>query len=155
VTSPEPTEGADPRTAAELAERIDALVHFTHDGGEDSYSRSADAMWQAALLAFEYAAREVGATGFQASWAAMRFLGEALHIDGPYGLVKAEHCVYPQYDEVAKVRGWIEGEWRQWIADKAREHLAKDNPFAVDEVKSHWRRLADATPPDRQLGSVR
>jgi hypothetical protein len=50
------------------------------------------------------------------------------------------------YDEIAKVRGWIEREWRPWIVERAREHLDRDSAHAVLSVLNHWRRLA-AEPP--------
>jgi len=124
----------------------------------DGYNLSADALWKAALLAFNYAAREVGASGFQAEWAALRFYSEALHIDGPFGIVRAENALYPQYDEVAKIRGWIDVEWREWIAEQASTKLAEydANPTTTwtdddgveqttyrvaPRVVAHWRAL--------------
>jgi hypothetical protein len=150
----------NPKSVEELAEQIESIVTFEHDGGEDGYSASADAMWKVALLAFNYAADKVGATGFQASYAALKFYGDAMGIDGPFGIVKAENTVYPQYDEVAKVRGWIESEWRPWIVEQAQKHLDKDAAHAVPSVLNHWRRRrrrlrrparAGRRPGDRDL----
>jgi len=127
-----------PQTAEELAAQIQALVDTDHD-----YSSSADALWKAALLAFNYAANKVGATGFQAGYSALKFYGEALHIDGPFGVVLAEHALYPQYDEVAKVRGWVENEWRPWLIEEAKKKLAEDHGHASLRVVAHWRALAE------------
>ncbi len=126
-----------PKTSEELATQIQALVGAEHD-----YSSSADALWKAALLAFNYAARQVGATGFQAGYSALKFYGEALGIDGPFGVVMADHALYPQYDEVAKVRGWVENEWRPWLIEEAQKKLTEDYGHASTRVVAHWRALA-------------
>jgi len=127
-----------PQTAEELAAQIQALVDADHD-----YNTSADAMWKAALLAFNYAADKVGATGFQAGFAALTFYGEAMGIKGPFGIVEGEHALYPQYDEVAKVRGWIEEKWRPWLIEEAQKKLAEDYGHASTRVVAHWRALAE------------
>jgi len=129
-----------PKTAEELAAQIQALVTLTDDAA-DGYSLAADAMWKAALLAFNYAADQVGATGFQGSWAALKFYGEVLDIKCPFGVVMADHALYPQYDEVEKVRSWIEGEWRPWIIEEARKKLAESVPGSP-KVLARWRALA-------------
>jgi hypothetical protein len=127
-----------PKTIEDLVVEIEALVAFGHN----DYNEAADALWKAALLAFNYAAHQVGATGFQAGFAALKFYGEALHIDGPFGIVKAENALYPQYDEVAKVRDWVETGWRPWLIEQATAKAAGDNTFASPRVLAHWRALA-------------
>lgn len=109
-----------------------------------AYEKSADAMWKAALAAFRYVAREVGASGFQAGWATMQFFRKANFIDGPFGFVKAEDALYPQYDLPEKVRGWVEEEWADWIKEKAEKNLAEDRAVpAVAAVIEHWRKILD------------
>jgi hypothetical protein len=147
-----------PENAAELADLIESLTVFDHDGGGDGYEKSADAMWQAAVAAFNYTARKVGATGFQASWAALRFYGVAMHVDGPFMIVQVHDALYPQYDVPGKVAGFLE-EQRGWLAEQAREKLAKYEarptltytdddgqehtaPTVHPNVVAHWRRLA-------------
>ena len=131
-----------PRTPEELAAQIESLTTIEL-GTTDGYSQAGDALWKAALLAFNYAADQVGATGFQAEWAALRFYGEALSIKGPFGIVMADHALFPQYDEVAKVRDWVESKWRPWLIEQAREALAKDLSLVHPNVIAHWQSLAD------------
>ena len=131
------TDPAAPKTAEELAAQIQAIVGADHD-----YNTSADAMWKAALLAFNYAAHQVGATGFQAGYSALKFYGEALSIKGPFGIVQANNALYPQYDEVGKVRGWVENDWRPWLVEQAKKHLAEDHGHAAARVVAHWQALA-------------
>ena len=131
-----------PHDPDELVELIHSLTEFDHDGGEDGYEASADAMWKAALAAFEYAARRVGATGFQASWAALRFYGEAMHIDGPFGVYRLEDALYPQYDLHGRLTEFIE-ENRGWLREQARDKLndAEMASYAAPRVVAHWRKL--------------
>ena len=140
---------ANPQTPEDLAAQIQALTTITL-GDADGYSQAADALWKAALLAFNYAADQVGATGFQAQFAALKFYGEAVSIDGPFGVVQANNALYPQYDEVAKVRGWVENKWRPWLVEHAKAELAKGNDqWTHPDVTAHWRALAseaDRTP---------
>lgn len=109
------------------------------------YEQSANALWQAALAAFNYVAREAGVSGFQASWAALTFYGKALHIEGPFGVVRGEEALYPQYDLPAKVESWIEEDWADWLKEEAQKRL-DDEIYAVHAapaVREHWEKLAD------------
>lgn len=134
-----------PENSAQLADLIESITVFDHDGGEDGYQQSADAMWKAALAAFEYVARRVGATGFQASWSALRFYGEAMSIDGPFMVVQAHDALYPQYDLQDRLSQWLV-ELRPWLAEQAAAKLERHEAtggIAVDSVVDHWRKLAE------------
>lgn len=128
-------------------ERLDALmtdisnlVDFQHNGSEDGYTASADAMWKAALAAFNFAAKEVGATGFQASWAALKFYSKAMHIDSPFIILKVEDALYPQYDLPARLQTFL-AEQRDWLREQAKEKLAGDLTWVASSVVAHWKRL--------------
>jgi len=139
-------------TATQLANRIYDLVATSND-----YESSADAMWKAALEAFNYVAREVGATGFQASWAALRFYGEAEGIKCPYMVIRAEDALYPQYDLNARVPDFL-AKNVDWLREQAAEKLAayeaepthtytdddgneQTHDSAHPNVVAHWRSL--------------
>jgi hypothetical protein len=134
-----------PANSAELADLIESLTVFDWVDGADGYEKSADAMWQAALAAFEYVARKVGATGFQASWSALRFYGEAMNVRGPFMVVKIEDALYPQYDLPGRLAAYIE-ENRGWLREQAVEKLAgiERDSLVHPNVEAHWRRLAEA-----------
>lgn len=125
---------------------------------EDAYSRSADAMWKCALAAFNYAAHQVGASGFQASWAEMRFLGESRGFKGPFAILDANDMVFPQYDLRAKVEKYLE-EWLPWAAEEARRKMAEyagnrdgDAAFVNTNVWAHWENLAAQSPKENTDG---
>lgn len=143
----------EPTTPAELADVINSFVALA-----DDYDSVADAMWRAALAAFDYAARGVGATGFQASWAALRFYREAERIDGPFLVVRLHDALFPQQDLPGRLAGFIE-ENRDWLREQATKKLAKyetqpsstytdangnevTTPTAAAFVVEHWRKLA-------------
>lgn len=105
------------------------------------YEQSANALWKAALAAFNYVAQEAGVSGFQASWAALTFYGKAMGIKGPYGVVRGEDALYPQYDISARVESWIEEDWADWLKEEAQKRL-DDETFAAPEVRAYWEELA-------------
>ena len=128
---------------AALVAELKAAVTYSYDSGSDGYQQSADAMWKAAVAAFNWAASEVGATGFQASWAALRTYGETMHIDCPFIIVRLEDALYPQYDLPGRLTEFIE-ENRGWLAEQASAKLAaqSDDFPAHPRVVKHWRKLA-------------
>jgi hypothetical protein len=151
---------ARPENAAQLADLIESLTVFDYADGGEGYEKAAEAMWRAALAAFDYTARRVGATGFQASWSALRFYGEAMAVDGPFTVVQVRDALYPQYDLPGRLQQFLD-EQRPWLAEQARLKLAEDQQrqhetytdsdgveqpvlTASPAVVAHWRALAEA-----------
>lgn len=124
----------------DLMTEISNLVDIEH-GGAAGYEASADAMWKAALAVFNFAASEVGATGFQASWAALRFYGEAMSIKGPFLVMKLEDALFPQYDLPGRLAAYLK-EHREWLRQQAKEKLAGDLSYVHPDVLAHWQKLA-------------
>lgn len=125
------------------------LIDGTEVSFDDSgYSASADAMWRAAVAVFNHVASAVGATGFQASWAALRFYGEAMSIDGPFVIIKLADALYPQYDLPGGLQRFID-ENHEWLTAQAREKLLghDDDPLVHPNVLAHWRKLAEGRQP--------
>lgn len=117
------------------------------------YERSANALWKAAAMAFYYASNVVGGTGFQADWAAMQFLKEVKHIDGPFMLVRVANMLYPQCNVPRDVEEFLNSEDSiEWLREQAKAKLAdlrsrlepgQDESEAVaPTVYRHWRMLA-------------
>lgn len=148
----------EPKTVAELTAFIQDTLAADHD-----YETSAQALHDITVAAFNVAARALGSSGFQASWAALRFLGTVNSIDGPYAVVKAEDMVYPQYPTLADRAAQLEREWTPWAADQAREKLAELQQREADglpthpKVIAHWEQLDrdNPVPSSRQIGGDR
>ena len=126
-----------PESLEELTEFIKSKTTEDHD-----YNSASDAMWQIALAAFNYAARELGTTGFQASTAELMFLAKSRNIDGPFAIIEAKDMLFPQYDIEAKVENYLD-KWSPWAAQRAKEFL-ESRPDAAPEVRQHWQMLAQS-----------
>lgn len=106
-----------------------------------AYNRSAEAMELIAAAAFRYASHKVGASGFQAGWAALRFYGDVMLIKGPVGILKAEDYLYPQYDIHGKAQEFYE-HWLPWLREEAAKRL-KDGSHMHPRVREHMKRLEE------------
>ena len=131
------TPGEVPSDPREMAE---------DPGWSKAYADSADAMWKCALAAFNYAADQVGATGWQASFAELAFLQHSRGLKGPFAIIDANDMLYPQYDIRRKVEEYLE-KWRPWAAEQAREKLAEyegaeDLSGPAPRVRERWEELA-------------
>lgn len=122
----------------ELAEE----VNQTEDRGH-AYEIVAENAAKVALAAFNYWAKEQGMTGFQAGWAAMRFVQDAKSIEGPFAIIAADKWLYPQYDGHAKkaVQELWEGS-QEWLKEQAEEKLDNLPPSVHPDVLKHWMMLA-------------
>lgn len=144
---PDPLANTDGLTLEQMA-----ALSQTQES-KDAYSAAADKLWVAAALAFNYASHVVGATGFQASWAALQFVREVNSIDGPFMLVRVENMLYPQYDVPRKVEDFLnDASTIEWLQEQAKKKLA-DLRGRLDEgsleedsiaptVLAHWKALA-------------
>jgi hypothetical protein len=126
-----------PKTEEELL----AIIRDAISKGTD-YDGSAEALATCAVAAFRYAAEAVGASNFQGEWAALKAYGEELSIKGPFGVLRAEELVYPQYDLRRKTEDLIK-KWTPWAIEQARKRLAGDLTLVVPTVIAHWHALAD------------
>lgn len=159
-----------PQTAEELGQAIAALIEESADlhrrGIEElvarfgsnekiplqafaeselmaqGYTKVAEALTEAAALAFNFVSAQAGATGAQAGFASMQLLGRLQRIEGPYMVVRAGDYLYPQYD--GRVRQFLEGpEVRQFLHERALEGLTHSDPIAPD-VMARYSLLAAA-----------
>ncbi len=147
---------------AEIADLIAAVGDSERTLGieTDGYGKCVEAMWRAGYLATEYVAGQLGVTGFQHSVAMLHLYGRAMHIDGPFMMLKVQDALYPQYDLPGRLQEFLD-EQREWLAAQARERLAeydakpthtwtddegveRTTPTAHPRVVEHWRRLAGA-----------
>lgn len=123
-----------PGDVDELVAYIRGLVERPHDYGTCCY-----AMSMAATAAFNYVARQLGVTGYQASCADMDILSRTR--GWKWGrLLNYENLLYPQYctDEHFPPAGVLLEEHKAELAKRAAALLEK-NPTAA--VADHWRGL--------------
>jgi hypothetical protein len=149
VTSEVPKQA----TTADLAAYIDALCNGVTavplDGdaaSAEGYEAAADALWKAAVAAFEHVASRLLVTNFRGSWAALRFYGEVMGVRGPFKIVKAEDALYPQYNLPGDLVRWLDSpDVTAWLRDQAAAKIAAQTPSspAADRVVEHWQRLVD------------
>lgn len=108
----------------------------------DSYNTTAEACRDAAVEAFEYGARIVGLTGFQASWAALQAYGEIMSVKCPFMVITLDNYLYPQYDLHARLDEFI-AKSKEWIQKKAQEKLEQeDQQYVHPDVWARWEQLA-------------
>lgn len=124
-----------PYTKEQLVEYVESLVNRKHDYGTSAY-----AMSLAAAAAFNYVARQLGTTGFQASCADLDFIRRSRSIKGPFGIIQAADALYPQYDLRGKVEEWLK-EWEPWLREEAEKNLRRSGT-AHPRVVEHWKSLA-------------
>lgn len=116
---------------------------MTDEEKEHAYNESAESLWKAAVLAFNYAANKAGASGFQAGYAALKIYGEIMRIDAPYAIITGDDLLYPQYDIRSKVEGYIRDWTDDWAKEEAKKKLKTSNPKSVaPRVWEHWEKLA-------------
>ena len=128
-----------PETIDDLREFILSLVNREHDYGTCVY-----AMSLAATAAFNFVARKLGTTSFQASMADLDVLRRTRQLEGPFILLDGANALYPQYDLPGKLEEVLK-EWRPWLRERAQQLLAEhagDEEQVHPEVLEHWKRLA-------------
>jgi len=133
------TKAPWPKSMAELTTYIDSLVQRPH-----SYGTCVYAMSLAAVAALNYVSGKLGTTGFQASCADLDILRQTRNLE--FGqLCDFNQLLYPQYCDDKHFPSWrsILREHRKKFAELAKAKLA-ENDTACDEVKAHWRMLAQA-----------
>lgn len=125
-----------PETEEEFLEYIRSSLNERHN-----YETSAEAVSNIAIAAFNYAANTLGITGFQAGWASLRALGEIKGIDGPFGIIKAEDFLFPQYDNYNKIQEWHD-EWLPYLKQKATENIKEASDLVHPDVMKRWKEYA-------------
>jgi len=126
-----------PSSYEELTEFIKDLIERDLDYGTAAY-----AMSLAATAAFNFVARQVGASGFQASCADLDILRRTRNLTGPFIIINGENELYPQYNLAADLQEARNG-WVDWIGKEARKKLSTHKQDEVHaNVWAHWERLA-------------
>lgn len=145
----------EPLTEPELSPRTeDAFLATVRDlmDRDHDYETSANALRDVAVAAFNYAASVLGVTGFQAGWASMGVYREVNSIDGPFGIVRAESLLFPQYPKPSAKAREFEKEWATWAKEQAVEKLTEEGSTGAGwihpDVWQHWIDLAGDDAPE-------
>jgi hypothetical protein len=136
-----------PESEADLMAYIREMEQWP-DGAKEAgegYGRCVYAMSNAAVATFNYIAKKLGVTGFQASMAEMQFLKETRHMEHGFILLDAENLMYPQYDLPQRVQEWIE-KTRPQLKKAAQEKLATADGVHP-EVRARWEEIAALPDP--------
>lgn len=134
-----------PKTEDELFAYIREMIKWPASADVTTgYGRCVYAMSYAAVATFNYIAHELGVTGFQASCADLDFLTHTRAVKHGLLVLSADDLLYPQYDLVAKARGWI-AKTRPQLAIAAQE-LLNEGRYAHPDVVAHWEKLAAREP---------
>lgn len=130
-------------TINDLVKYIQTLQQMDHDYGTCVY-----AMSMASQATFNFMARNLGVTGFQASCADLDFLRRTRLMKGPFMIIDLDKALYPQYDLHDDLDNFIHSNIG-WVREQASEHLAeeaaKEKGFAADRVVEHWKALVAQT----------
>lgn len=135
-------------TVAELMEYVTDLRDKQHDYGTVVY-----AMSMSAVATFNYMARFLGVTGFQASCADLDILRRTRHMEAPFMIVNLDKALYPQYNLLEDVAKFISNNG-DWIYEAACKKLKEENEQkekcpdyfpASENVVSHWKQIVNKT----------
>src|SRR3990167_6258094 len=105
-----------PDNEQELMQIVNAVINRSHNYGTCVYAMSI-----AGEAAFNFAARKLCVTGFQASCADMDILRRTRQLKGGFALLKYEDFLYPQYRLHFDELGWenLLLKNRDWLRKKA------------------------------------
>lgn len=127
----------------DLSKFIQALVDRPHE-----YGTCVHAMSMAAVVAFNYVAKQLGCTGFQSSCADLDFIRRTRMIQEPFYLVTLRKVFYPQYNITEEIQEFIKKN-KDWIREEAKRKMDTDDINNVHpEVWAHWQRLASLDSPE-------
>lgn len=136
-----------PDTFEDLADYIKTLVERPHDYGTSVYALSLSS-----VATFNYVAKALGMTGFQASYAELDFLRRTRGLEAGFRVIDYSLMLYPQYwDENGDLFRILlrEEDTLETIAEEAKkllETISEDSVVHPD-VKAHWQQLAQKEIP--------
>lgn len=129
----------------ELATYIDGLVERPHDYGTCVY-----AMSMAAVATFNYVARQLQVTGFQASCADMDIMRRIRNIKGAFRITDYETLLFPQYATRSHFPLYMDSlqYHKEWLQEQATAKLKQEGGMMHKDVRRHLEWLAAGQPLD-------
>ena len=132
-------EVTTPKSIEELNQYIDDLVTRQHDYGTCVY-----AMSMSAFATFNYVARKLGVTGFQASCADLDFIGRSRMMKDGFRIIDYNKLLYPQYlteEHFPSIKKLMMDN-KESLKEKAKNLLDENGERANNQVIKHWKKLA-------------
>lgn len=125
----------------ESPEQLTTIIAAVTDRGHD-YGTCVYAMSITAEAAFNFVAKKLRVTGFQASCADMDILKRTRLLKGPFAIIDGNDLLYPQYN----IRGKVEDlliQWQPWAKEEAQKLIdTKNGSHVSPAVMKHWQKLA-------------
>ena len=122
----------------ELADFIQEMIK-----NGNSYNNAPYAMALSAYAAFDYVARKLGVTGFQASYADLHFLKLTRKMEDGFQILNYSLLLYPQFkyrfDEISFDK--LIKDNLPHLQEKAKKLLAEDGKHAATAVVNHWKKI--------------
>ncbi len=142
-------------TEIELMNYIKSLETQEHDYGTCVY-----AMSMAATAAFNYMARKLGVTGFQAGCADLDILRRTRNLESGFKILNYENVFYPQCcnSEYFPSHTDIINSNKIWAAKEAKKKIAaikNDSGGAHPDVLNHWELLASLATDEEIAESIK
>lgn len=127
-----------PKSLEELLKLVDRMLSHNTDYGEATYAISI-----ATTAMFNFMCSKIGATGFMASCADMDVIRRTRGLEHGFKIVDLGRLLYPQYIES------FESSYSKTLEEnishiglEAKKRL-ENSEQASDNVKTHWKMLAD------------
>lgn len=122
----------------ELADFIQEMIK-----NGNSYNNAPYAMALSAYAAFDYVARKLGVTGFQASYADLHFLKLTRKMEDGFQILNYSLLLYPQFkyrfDEISFDK--LIKDNLPHLQEKAKRLLAENEKHAATAVVNHWKKI--------------
>jgi hypothetical protein len=140
-----------PESEMALVDFIRTLVDRPHDYGTCVY-----AMSMAATATFQYVAKQLGVTGFQASCADMDILRRTRNLKHGFRIIDYGDILYPQHwdEERTPIFQAVlrDSETRERLAAEAEKNLVATE-YAHPAVRAHWEVLVGRQRIEREAGA--
>lgn len=135
-------KAVSPNSLNELKTEIEMLIGPGNDYGEAVYAVSL-----AAVATFNFMARKLGITGFQASCADLDILRRTRNMENGFKILDFDKLLYPQYIEEFNItHEKLLKDNIKHLSLAAKKKLEEHNDFpAHPNVVKHWEKIANST----------
>ena len=129
-------------TVEELSQYLKELIEYKHD-----YNTSGYAITKALLATEMMIAHQLGTSGFQHGYANISYITETRGSKTGCAIINFDDLMYPQYDVISKVKGWIdEHKKSEYFIKEVKCKIKEDDESgfkAHPNVRDHWEKLVN------------